>query len=76
MINTQCVIPVSIGSVAYYIFHLDLQGLQLSTIQTHLSAISYVQKMEDVHDSNHSFMISKMISHFTKQRQVGMLDFR
>ena len=31
--------------------------------------------MEDVHDSNHSFMISKMISHFTKQRQVGLLDF-
>ena len=47
--------------IALYIAHLDIKKLQPSTIQSHLSAISFFSQMNNMQDHTNSFNVEKIM---------------
>ena len=58
---------VSRENIALYIAHSDLRGLQPSTIQSHLSAISFISQLNDLPDYTASFTIDKIMKSLHKK---------
>jgi len=63
-LNEQFV--VNAENIALYIAHLDLRKLQPSTIQSHLSAISFIARLNNIPDPTMSFSIEKMMKSLHK----------
>jgi len=53
-------------SIPLYIAHLDLKNLQPSTIQSHLSAISFISQLNNIPDYTGSFKVEKMMKSLHK----------
>ena len=54
-------------NIALYISHLDLKNLQPSTIQSHLSAISFLSQMNNMQDHTGSFNVEKIMKSLHKK---------
>lgn len=54
-------LPLEVKTIGLYISHLHSIGLQPSTIQSHLSAISYVHKIRDIRDPTQAFLVGKLM---------------
>ena len=54
-------LPADSHTVGLYISHLDQLGLKPSTIQSHLSAISFAHKIRTIVDPTQSFLITKLM---------------
>ena len=54
-------------SIALYIAHLDLRKLQPSTIQSHLSAISFLSQLNNLPDHTGAFKVEKMMKSLHKR---------
>ena len=53
---------MSIDTLALFISHLDTQDMAASTIRSHLSAISYVHKLNNWADPTGAFVIQKLLA--------------
>jgi len=58
---------VSPENISLYVAHLDLKNLQPSTIQSHLSAISFISKLNSMPDFTSSFTVEKMMKSLHKR---------
>lgn len=63
-------LPVPTANLANYIGHLFVNGLKPSTINSHVSAISYVHKILNMFDPTSLFLIKKMLKGCEKQAQT------
>lgn len=59
-------LPLDNNTVGLYISHLHLYGLKPSTIQNHLSAVSYIHKIKDIYDPTQCFLVSKLMKSLHK----------
>lgn len=62
VINQTLTLPVNTNNVGLYVSHLASLGLQPSTIQSHLSALSFVHKIHNQVDPTHTFLIGKIMA--------------
>ena len=60
-LNHYISLPADSHTVGLYISHLDQLGLKPSTIQSHLSAISFAHKVRTIVDPTQSFLITKLM---------------
>lgn len=60
---------VSNYHIALYITHLDSLHLRTSTIRSHISAIAFVFKINDLHDPTDGFLTSKLFAALTKTQR-------
>ena len=58
---------VSSENISLYIAHLDRKHLQPSTIQSHLSAISFISQLNNFPDPTHCFVVEKMMKSLHKK---------
>ena len=61
------VFPISVQNFGLFITALFTQGLQYSTIQGHVSALSYYHKLYGHHDPAQSFYITKLLAGIHKK---------
>lgn len=61
------------GVLALFIAHLDQVGAKPATISTHISAISYIHKLNSWLDPAGSFIIQKMLKSSHKHQVIGDL---
>ena len=60
-------IPLNANSVALFLTHLHRSGYAFNTVKTHVSAISYVHKLDEVVDPTSSFAISALLNAIKKE---------
>ncbi len=58
--------PISTGSLALFITHLDMAGYAASTISTYVSSISFVHKLAGCTDPANTFLIRKLLEALPK----------
>ena len=69
-IDIQFVLPVRTEILSLFISHLDYKEFAPSSIATHLSAVSYIHKLNDWADPCATFLIKKLLSACFKKKPV------
>ena len=64
--NSPLTLPIPCNTVGLYVTHLHLAGLQPSTIQGHLTAISFFHKLQEKRDPTQSFLVTKLLVSLNK----------
>ena len=70
VLSENIALPVSVGTIAMFVTYLCVYcSLQVSTIRSHLSAISYVHKLKNIFDPTANFLIRKLVDAVAKRSQ-------
>lgn len=70
--NVQVTLPVSAACVALFISFLCAKGLAPATINSYLSAIAYVHKIQGHYDPTKSFLIEKLLVAVGRRSQADI----
>lgn len=70
--NAVLHLPVSTASIALFISFLCAKGLAPSTINSYLSAIAYVHKIQGYYDPTKSFLIEKLLVALGRRSQADI----
>lgn len=65
-------LPVSVASVALFISFLTAKGLAPATINSYLSAIAYVHKVQGLYDPTKAFLIQKLLVAVGRRSQADI----
>lgn len=74
VLNKAITLPVECHDVGLYLSHLTTLGLQPNTVQSHLSAISFVHKINNCGDPTQTFLIKKLMT--ALHRKIPCIDKR
>ncbi|XP_069108944.1 uncharacterized protein [Argopecten irradians] len=58
----QSCLPTTVGTLIYFIAHLNHQGMASSTVSTYTAAIGYINRLAGHPDPTQSFVVKKMLS--------------
>ena len=60
--SRSALLPVSINNLAVFISYLSMRKFASSTILTHVSALSYVHKLDNFPDPTKKILVQKLLS--------------
>lgn len=73
----QHIWPVPLSDLLYFIAFLSLEGLSASSVNTFISAIAHVHKIQNIQETNtNSFLVRKAIEGLRRENGGSNLDIR